>query len=113
MIFIKHRVNSIKSLNSIDQKLGVEFDVRSYKNYLTLSHDSFKKREKLSKYVNFLKHKLAVVDIKEEGIELATIKQISKSKIKNYFLINVSLPKITFFLKKNKKVNLCLRLSDF
>lgn len=112
MIIIKHRINSINQLKKINPKLGVEFDVRTFKNYFSLSHNPFKKGEFLPKYLNNYKHAFAIIDVKEEGIERKILNTIKK-KINNYFFLNVSIPRIEILLKKKININLCLRLSEF
>ena len=43
MIFIAHRINTIKELNKIPQKFGIEIDLRDNNKDIELVHDPFKK----------------------------------------------------------------------
>jgi hypothetical protein len=113
MIFIVHRINTLKKLRNISPEYGVEIDVRSYQSNLTLNHEPFQKKILLNDYLKEFKHKFVIFNIKEEGIELKTLKILNKHQIKNYFFLDVNIPTIIDLLKKNININLCLRLSRY
>ena len=112
MLIIKHRVNTSKKLRELKECFGAEIDIRSNKKDLIISHDPFKKGEKLSNWLNEFKHKFIIFNIKEEGIEFELYKLIKKFKIKNYFLLDQSFPfyinNLTSFGK-----NSSIRISEF
>lgn len=113
MIFIEHRINTLKKLRDVSLEHGVEIDVRSYESNLIINHEPFQKKILLNDYLKEYKHKFIIFNIKEEGIELKVLKILNKYKIKNYFFLDVNIPTIIHLLKKNININLCLRLSKY
>ncbi len=113
MIKIQHRVNSLKKLKNLNKNFGTEIDIRTLNNKLILNHEPFKKAVLLSTYLKKFNHKFLILNVKEEGIESLILNYIRKYKIKNYFLLDVTVPKIFQFIKSKKKLNLCLRISKF
>ena len=85
MIIIKHRVNTIKEVKKIDNKFGIEIDLRSNKSKIYLHHDPFKKGEEFSKWIKFYNHRLLILNVKEEGLEKKILSTLKKYKINNYF----------------------------
>ena len=100
MKLIIHRINSIKELKKIPKVYGVEIDIRTYKKKLVLSHDPYRLGDDFIEYLKNYSHSLLVANIKEAGIENRVIKEIKKSKIKNYFLLDVEFP---YIYKSSKK----------
>jgi|TARA_B110000046_G_scaffold80589_1_gene88862 hypothetical protein len=113
MIKIQHRVNSLKKLKNIDHNFGVEVDVRSINKKLILNHEPFQKALPLDTFLKKFNHKFLILNVKEEGIENLILNYVKKNRIKNYFLLDVTIPKIFQFIKNKKKNNLCLRISKF
>lgn len=113
MIFIKHRINTISKLIKVNKNQGVEFDVRSYKKELIVNHEPFKKSLLLSNYLKFFDHKFAIVNIKEEGIEKKIVNLLNRFKIKNYFLLDVTVPQIYKIIKSKKNIPFAIRVSKF
>ena len=111
MILIKHRINKIEDLKKIPKTLGVEIDIRSKNNDLILHHDPFSKAIKLNKWLKCYKHKIIIANVKEEGIEKKIIKIFKKHKITNYFLLDVTTPKIVEITSKGFK-KIALRVSS-
>tara|TARA_Y100000591_G_C21711824_1_gene633938 strand:- start:39 stop:638 length:600 start_codon:yes stop_codon:yes gene_type:complete len=113
MIKIQHRVNSLEKLKNLDKKFGVEIDIRTLNNKLILNHEPIKKAVLLSSYLKKFNHKFLILNVKEEGIENFILRYLKKYKIKDYFLLDVTFPKIFQFVKSKNKINLCLRISKF
>ena len=111
MILIQHRVNNINHLRKVSQRYGVEIDIRTNKSELILHHDPFKKGPKLDIFLRYYKHKFLVINIKEEGIELEVLNRLKKRKIKNYFLLDVTVPQLTKIISKEKKI--AFRISKY
>ena len=108
MEIIIHRVNKIKDLNKLDQKFGVEIDLRSYKNKVILSHEPFENGDNFEDYIDNYKHGTLVLNIKEAGIENEVLKIVKKNKkIKNYFLLDVEI-RVSYYepIEKLKKFKL-------
>ena len=113
MEIIIHRINKIKELKTINPLFGVEIDIRTYRNNLILSHDPFKKGDKLEDYLNEYRHGTLILNIKESGIENNVMSLIQKyDNVKNYFLLDVEFPYI-FSVSKNNFKNIAIRFSEF
>lgn len=126
MIIIHHRVNNLKSLNSLDVNDGAEIDVRYHHNDLVLHHDPFEHHNNSpTKLDSFLREWKCngplILNLKTEGIEDSCINLMEKFNIHNWFFLDMSMP---FFVKysmlraPNKyinfsKDNLAVRYSDF
>jgi len=112
MHLIAHRINTIKQLQKINPDYGIEIDIRDNKNNLIVVHDPFKKGEKLEDFLKFYNHKILIANIKSERIEDRVIKVFKKFKIKNYFFLDTSFPKIIDLIKK-KFNKIALRVSYY
>ena len=112
MIKVSHRVNNIKNLKSTPIQYGVEIDIRDNNNKLIVVHDPFKNGVELNTFLKFFNHKLIIANIKSERIEEQVIKVFKNHKIKNYFFLDSSFPKIIDLIKKNFK-KIALRVSYY
>ena len=113
MEIILHRINKIKDLKTVNPLFGVEIDIRTHGKDLILSHDPFKKGDKLEDYLNEYKHGTLILNIKESGIENNVLTLIQKyNNVKNYFLLDVEFPYIFSASEKNFK-NIAIRFSEF
>ena len=110
MILIKHRVNTIESLKKTSKEFGVEIDLRSNNKEIYLNHDPFKKGVKLSNWLKYFKHKLIVLNVKEEGLEKFILKELKKKNIKNFFFHDQS---FSTLLKNMKKMRVSIRYSEY
>lgn len=112
MHLIAHRINTIKQLKKINSDYGIEIDIRDNKNNLIVVHDPFKKGVKLNNFLKFYNHRILIANIKSERIEDRVIKVFKKFKIKNYFFLDSSFPKIMDLIKK-KFNKIALRVSFY
>ncbi len=110
MIIIKHRVNSIIKLKNTPKNFWVEIDLRSDLNNIFLNHDPFKKGELFEKWIKFFKHKLIILNVKEEGLEPKILSILKKNKVKNFFFHDQT---FSTLLKNMKKTNVSVRYSEF
>ena len=110
MIFIKHRVNTANDLQKTSAKYGVEIDLRSNKKEIYLSHDPFVKGDLFKNWIKFFKHKIIVLNVKEEGLETEIIKILKKNKIKNYFFHDQT---FSTLLKLKNKMQVSVRYSEY
>jgi len=112
MHLIAHRINKIDQLKKIDQKFGIEIDIRDEDGTLIVVHDPFKKGQKLEKFLKYYNHKILIANIKSERIEDRVIKMFKNFKITNYFFLDSSFPMIIDLIKK--KVNkIAIRVSYY
>lgn len=111
MIPLMHKVNTVELLKSVNQEFGIEVDVRERCGKLIMQHDSFKDGELFEDLLINYKHKFMIVDIKCEGIEEAVVKLLDAYKIKDYFLLGITLPWAIKLVKKGMK-NLSFHFSE-
>lgn len=110
MIIIKHRVNSVKDLKKTDKNFGVEIDLRSNQSNIYLHHDPFKKGELFNKWARSFKHKILVLNVKEEGLEDKILKILKKNKIKKFFFHDQTFSSL---LKNMTKTHVSIRHSEY
>lgn len=109
----KKEQNSLTSIKrSFKNNIGIEIDVRLYKNKIYVSHDHSKPKLFLSEVFAIAPKNLFIaINIKEDGLSEILKKNIKKYKIKNYFCFDMSVPEMLKF--KKKKINIAERMSDY
>lgn len=105
MIFINHRINSIKQLSNVPHSNGVEIDIRYHENNLILHHDPYAHhRSKQTHFEDYLKHWQhsgpMILNIKTEGIEKDCINLMNKYSISNWFFLDLSMPYFAIYAEK-------------
>ena len=110
MIIVKHRVNTIKDLKKTNKNFGIEIDLRSNQSDIYLHHDPFKKGELFNKWAKSFKHKILVLNVKEEGLEYKILKILRKNKIKKFFFHDQSFSSL---LKNMIKTHVSIRYSEY
>ena len=110
MLIIKHRINTIKKLKKTPNNFGVEIDLRSKNKDIYLHHDPFKKGERFSIWIKNFKHKLIVLNVKEEGLEQKIISILKKNNIRNFFFHDQTFSSL---LKNMHKTKVSIRYSEF
>ena len=113
MEIILHRINKIEDLKTVNPRFGVEIDVRTYGDDIILSHDPFKKGDKLVDFLSEYRHGTLILNIKESGIENNVLSLIQGyNNVKKYFFLDVEFPYIFSASKKSFK-NIAIRFSEF
>jgi hypothetical protein len=113
MIFISHRINTIKELMETPTHCGVEIDLRDdLDGEIYLHHDPFKKGNYFKDFLTNFKHSLLILNIKSEGIEFEVLNLLNKHKITNYFFLDSSFPMIIKLIKLEVD-NIALRYSEY
>lgn len=95
-LYISHRINTCQQLINTPLDHGVEIDIRSHNNDLYLHHDPFCNGERLIDWLEHYKHKTLILNVKEEGLELALLELMKKFSISDFFFLDQSFP---FLLK--------------
>ena len=110
MEIIKHRVNR---LDDVEPNLGIEIDVRDYKNELVLSHDP--PNDQCMKLKNFLenisKDQLIAINVKSSEIESELKEIIHDLDVSNYFTFDWAFPSLRKALDIN--ITCAFRLSEY
>jgi hypothetical protein len=113
MIYIQHRTNSIKDLILTDEKYGVEIDLRNHGKDLIVVHDPFDDQEiNFEQWLSEFKHKFLIINVKEEGLEPKIFELLSNFHIKNYFILDESIPYILKYSRMGVP-NFAIRVSEF
>ena len=123
MELIKHRLNTLEQLISLNGNLGAEIDVRYHYNELILTHDPFSHHERefitLEKFLKNWKNlkNTLILNIKTEGVEESCIKLLNSYRISNWFFLDLSMPYFVKYAnlvntKRLSSKNLAVRFSD-
>ena len=111
MEIIVHRINTIKELNKIPFKYGVEVDIRTNGSKIILNHNPYKDGDSFEDYVANYKHGTLILNIKESGIEKDVLEIVKSASIKSFFFLDVEMPYIFSSLKKNNDI--AIRFSEY
>lgn len=111
MLIIEHRKNTSLELTSVPFEHGVEIDVRSRGDKLILHHDAFCEGEDLQEWLKSYKHKILIVNTKEEGLEEKIRGLLTKFDVKAYFFLDLSFPFLIKWANQGEK-NIAVRFSE-
>lgn len=113
MEIIVHRVNTIKELDNLPTKYGVEIDLRdSLNGRIYLQHDPFTPGEDFITYLEHYHHGTMILDIKSERIEYKALELLRRYGIKKYFFLDCSFPMIKALSVQGER-NIAVRLSEY
>ena len=112
MEIIAHRINTINQLKNINNKLGVEVDIRSNEKNLIIGHDPFSEYINFKDWLTFYNHGTLVLNVKENGLEEELIKTMNYFKKDNFFILDQSFPYIVKTIKTGEK-RCAIRLSEY
>ncbi len=120
MQFIKHRVNQIAQLRSVDKRWGVEIDLRAdsrREGELVLQHDPWKQGDDFSIWLQeFSKRGIngpVVLNVKEDGLEDRIIELCKGAGVQNYFFLDTQLPTLVKRHFTKGETHFCARNSLF
>lgn len=111
MLFIRHRINTLRDLATVPPAMGVELDLRSEGGKIILQHDPFKSGENFENLLRKYRHGLMILNIKTEGIEENVLKLIKKYKVRRYFFLDLSFPAMMRLIRQGEK-NIAVRFSE-
>ena len=109
---IVHRVNTIDQLVATPPTWGVEVDLRDSGRHVVLNHEPFGTGERLEHYLARFRHRLIILNIKSEGIEQAVLTVVRHYRIRHYFLLDVTIPKLVA-LGRRGEPHLAARFSEY
>ncbi len=112
MEFISHRVNKIEDLKKTPIGLGIEIDLRAYKDTIVLEHDPFVPGDSFEDYLKHYQHGTLILNVKCERIEYKILELLEKYNIENYFFLDSSFPMIFSLSTKNNISKFALRFSE-
>lgn len=111
MIVVRHRVNTRAALEATDTRLGVEIDLRTRGGELVLRHDLLADGEPFLPWLDSYRHRLLVLNVKEEGIEDIVLPLLSARGIGEFFLLDQSFPFLVRTLRRGER-RCAVRVSD-
>lgn len=92
MIIVRHRRNTLEQLRETPPELGVEVDIRSQGRDLVIHHDPFEQGESFEAWLESYRHRLLILNVKEEGLEDRLIALMRERGIADFFLLDQSFP---------------------
>lgn len=112
ILFIRHRINTIAKLSTVDPAHGVELDLRDHGDRLILAHDPFVIGEDFAEYLQHYRHGTMILNIKSERIEHRVLKEIQKAgTVKDYFFLDSSFPMILTLVSQGER-RIAVRFSE-
>src|SRR3990167_1998804 len=92
MILVSHRRNTIEQLRETPTHYGVEVDIRSEGGRLIIHHDAFAGGEDFERWLDHYRHRLLILNVKEEGLEQRLLALMAAKKIDAFFFLDQSFP---------------------
>lgn len=113
MHYIRHRINTIAELTTVDPAHGVELDLRDRGDRLILQHDPFSDGEDFSEFLKHYNHGTMILNIKSERIEHRVLEEIRNAgSVRDYFFLDSSFPMIRWLVKEGEH-RIAVRFSEF
>ncbi|MFZ5638018.1 MAG: phosphatidylinositol-specific phospholipase C/glycerophosphodiester phosphodiesterase family protein [Pseudomonadota bacterium] len=92
MIVVRHRRNTLDELRATDPELGIEVDIRSRGERLIVHHDAFVDGEDFERWLDGYRHRLLILNVKEEGLEARLMALMRERGIEDWFFLDQSFP---------------------
>lgn len=92
MILVRHRRNTAEDLRATPVEYGIELDLRSQGERLIVHHDAFVDGEDFERWLDDYRHRLLILNVKEEGLELRLIALMRERGIEDWFFLDQSFP---------------------
>jgi hypothetical protein len=92
MIIVRHRRNQLGQLQETSPELGIEVDIRSRGEALIVHHDPFAAGEDFEDWLKHYRHRLLILNVKEEGLEDRLAALMQTHGIRDYFFLDQSFP---------------------
>lgn len=112
MIVVRHRCNTSAQLRATPPELGVEVDIRSRGDGLILHHDPFVAGESFEDWLTHYRHRLLILNVKEEGLEERLMGQMRERGIAAYFFLDQSFPFLVRTARRGER-RCAVRVSEF
>ncbi len=112
MKLIAHRKNTIADLLASDPSFGVEVDIRSNGERLTIHHDPFMEGVSFDEWLSVYHHGTLILNVKEEGLEERLISKMEEKGIEDYFFLDQSFPFLVKWAKRGLRKS-AVRVSEF
>jgi hypothetical protein len=112
MILIAHRRNTARQLDETPTAHGVEMDIRSEGKRLIVQHDPFVTGEDFEEWLAHYRHRLLILNTKEEGLEERLLEIVGKRGIEDFFFLDQSFPFLIRTARRGER-RCAVRLSEY
>ena len=112
MIIIHHRRNLKAELEDTSPNFGVEIDIRSQGSELILQHDPYSEGESLEEWLEGYRHRLLILNVKEEGLEERLLTMMKVWNIDRFFFLDQTFPFLIKMAKQGER-RCAARVSEF
>jgi hypothetical protein len=92
MIIVRHRRNTAEELRATPVEFGIELDLRSQGERVIVHHDPFAVGEDFERWLDDYRHRLLILNVKEEGLEQRLIALMRERGIEDWFFLDQSFP---------------------
>lgn len=92
MIIVRHRRNTAEELRATPTEFGIELDLRSQGARVIVHHDPFVAGEDFERWLEDYRHRLLILNVKEEGLEQRLIALMRERGIEDWFFLDQSFP---------------------
>ena len=112
MNIIRHRRNTRAELEQTPRQYGIELDIRSPGDALSLHHDAVVPGERLVDWLESFQHGTLILNVKEEGLEDRVLRLMKERDIEDFFFLDQSFP---FLIKtaRTGESRCAVRISEF
>jgi hypothetical protein len=112
MLLIEHRVNTLEHLRRVPPERGIEVDIRDYDGELRLAHDPLQSGERLEDLLAAYRHRLAIFNVKCDGLQEGVMRLAEKHGVADYFLLDLANPTLVTLARRGER-RLAVRFSEF
>lgn len=114
MLYVAHRINTVKQLDQVPREYGIEIDLRDFGNRIVLQHDPFvcSEVEDFETLLESYHHGLIILNIKSERIEGRVLELLQKYSVENYFFLDSSFPMMRSLAAQGIR-EMAIRFSEF
>lgn len=112
MLLIAHRRNTLAQLRDTPPEYGIEMDLRSRGEQLIIHHDPFVDGEPFEPWLAQYRHRMLILNVKEEGLEQKLIALMAQHGVEDYFFLDQSFPFLVRTARQGER-RCAVRLSEF
>jgi hypothetical protein len=116
MHIIAHRRNTLAELAAVPPHYGIEVDIRSHGERLTIHHDPYVAGgdfvEWIGAYARARRTGTLILNVKEDGLEARLLELMRGHGIANFFFLDQALPTLVRMARQGEK-RCAVRVSEF
>ncbi len=114
-LLIKHRVNSVREVQSLDRGYGAEIDLRTRDRGIVLNHEPYQEGDLFQDFLRSYapdRESPLILNVKEDSLEPQIRQMCEAARLENYFFLDVTFP--TMMKLVNSGFNrVALRVSEY